>query len=463
MRAKALFPGQMLAFFLGSAVNGGLVGAVGPSMHEIGLKTGLSSSDLGQAVMLNRVAKLVGSFLSMAYARLVEEGQTEVPPRLLLTVTSAICAACAFALATMQSNQAVLQAALCASGLAYGFSDSTMTLLTVWANRSPAQQRTQVALLNLGFTVGALLSPTVIAISLRVGGTVYAGFYAVAILAAVTGAAFLICVHLPLFARVSPSDSRSEEATDEGSEGAYPSWPAPPPPTASAASALCSAERLVLVSMTAVLFCVTGCEHAIATWLPSFGHHVGGIEHSEMAVMSAAYWSMICLGRIAWALISPSLSSGFPALAFDGALMLVSALLIADFGRSEVLSPPSGPQLRSSLQLWIGSIGLGFGCSSSLPCAITLPAEAKVELTPVRLLVLNLAGSAGETLLPYLIGLAFEQRRYTVLGTAVVLMELVVTGGTACAWWAARVQTARVASNPIPLEQTKLLHEDVEL
>ena len=62
------FHGQLIAFILGNAVNGGLVGAAGPSLHAMETATGLGQSDLGRTVMYNRVAKLVGSFLWMTYA-----------------------------------------------------------------------------------------------------------------------------------------------------------------------------------------------------------------------------------------------------------------------------------------------------------------------------------------------------------------------------------------------------------
>ena len=85
------------------------------------------------------------------------------------------------------------------------------------------------------------------------------------------------------------------------------------------------------------------------------------------------------------------LTSGFPPLAFDAILMLLSSTLISEFAgghsrRHPILWHPSA-------LLWCGTLGLGFGCSSSLPCAITLPSEARVELTPLRLLCLNLSGS----------------------------------------------------------------------
>ena len=43
-----------------------------------------------------------------------------------------------------------------------------------------------------------------------------------------------------------------------------------------------------------------------------------------------------------------------------------------------------------------------------------------MQLSPVRLLILNLSGSAGEMLMPFLIGFAFERGRYGALGGALI-------------------------------------------
>ena len=150
---------------------------------------------------------------------------------------------------------------------------------------------------------------------------------------------------------------------------------------------------------------------------------------------------MICLGRILWALISAALTSGFPPLAFDGVLMLLSSTLITDFGRSSngTMAYNRGRSrhlvaFSPTATLWCGTLGLGFGCSSSLPCAITLPAEARVELTPMRLLCLNLSGSAGEMLLPYIIGLFFEAGQHWILGSVLVGLSALIVVCTAIAW-----------------------------
>ena len=102
------------------------------------------------------------------------------------------------------------------------------------------------------------------------------------------------------------------------------------------------------------------------------------------------------------------------------ALMLGSSLLIAGWGYG------AG---RSSAELWAGSLGLGFGLNSYV-VAITLPSEARVELTPLRLLVLNLGGTAGEMIVPFLLGHAFESHRYGALGASLVALTAGITNSS---------------------------------
>ena len=76
--------------------------------------------------------------------------------------------------------------------------------------------------------------------------------------------------------------------------------------------------------MVAVLGCVTGCEHSAANYLPSYGVNVGGIAPGVMAAMTSLYWSMISVGRLAWATLSATISSGWPVLFLDCGAMLVA-------------------------------------------------------------------------------------------------------------------------------------------
>ena len=431
---------QTLVYTLGSAVNGGLVGVAGPSLATISEETGLGNAALGRVVLMNRLTKLLGTFVWTAYARRLQKGRgVPVQPRMILACCATLISACAICIAKLRRSSLVLHIALAIAGLCYGVADSAMTLLTVWAFRTPTQQRFHVAMLNVGFTLGALLTPTIVAVALRVGSSCYVGFYALAGLA-LLATPFLLTSKAPPKAPPAMLEPTASDGGASGHQRGVEASRAGERPNARAGAAM-------IACMCAVLFCVTGAEHGLATWLPTYGHRVGNIDPAEMAFMSTGYWAMIAAGRIIWAAISGAISSGFPALAFDGVLMLIAAALVADFDAARATTPLPGSSL-----LWGGTLALGFGCSSSLPCAITLPSEAHVELTPVRMLLLNLAMSAGEMVMPFVIGLAFERAHYHALGTSLVLLETAVTASTAIAWRIASAARRRHAGTDDEIE-----------
>lgn len=408
-----------LLFSIANSINGGLVGAVGPSLLTLKDHTGLSDAALGRLVLVNRLAKLGGTALWTLYARSLEanghRNKTEFPaPKVLLSLCLLTAAACALSIASpaLRSSPKALQVALAIFGVTYGITDPAFTMLTIWSlHSSPTQQRTHIGYLNAGYTLGALATPAIVAIALSFGGDCYACFYA---LAAASGlASFALAL----------SPAASHEAT-------LP----PPPPAASAGvdghKALVAEPRhahAIVASMACVLFCVTGCEHGVATWLPTYGQRVGGVPVRASSMISSSYWAMICLGRVIWAAASHLVTSGFAVLGADATTMLVSALAFFLFSVSS-----------AQWLLWAGALTMAVGFASSLPCAITLPAEAGVRITPPRLLAMSLAGSAGEMLVPFLLGTAFDRGMYDAFAVTFAILPLTVLVATGVAYRAAR-------------------------
>lgn len=419
---------QPLAFCLVFAINGGLVGAIGPSLLELQSNTGLGEAALGRAVMINRLTKLAGVFTWTSIGQRVQAGKVPLSAaKRLIAASTLVVALCTTVLCCARKSAAALQAALAVAGVSYGISDTAVTQLTLWSYAGPQEQRTQVALLNAAFTVGCALAPAVVAASLQLGGSCYASFAVLAALSVIT-TAVLICTPLamrepprsPPAAKVHVEDPRDPPAVETASTRA----------TSRVMSKVASRTartraRFVISAMCTVLFCVTGCEHGVGTWLPAFGSRVGHLDPAAMAVMSSAYWSTVCAGRVSWAALSMVVSSGWPVLFSDSSLMLIAALFFARF--SSAAAPSVGT-------LWSGTLLLALGFASSLPCALTLPTEARVEITPARLLALNLAGSAGEMLCPYALGLAFERGQYWALGYGAGALQVLILTATLAAW-----------------------------
>eukprot|EP00316_Scyphosphaera_apsteinii_P011899 CAMPEP_0119339256 /NCGR_PEP_ID=MMETSP1333-20130426/97897_1 /TAXON_ID=418940 /ORGANISM="Scyphosphaera apsteinii, Strain RCC1455" /LENGTH=440 /DNA_ID=CAMNT_0007350749 /DNA_START=226 /DNA_END=1548 /DNA_ORIENTATION=+ len=384
----------------------------------IGIATGLSSAALGRAVFINRCSKLLGTFFWTAYARTLQEDRdVMLPPRIVLCSCLLVSAACALAIASpvVRGSALVLQTSLALFGISYGFTDPGFTLLTIWKlHDSARQQRTHVAYLNAGYTLGALMAPALLAVSLSTGGSCYFCFYALAALACAAAFCLAVSPATSHEALIIPARRAKRVVQQRDSDTSDPAY-----------------APKVIGAMALVLFCVTGCEHGVATWLPTFGHIVSGVPLSAMALMSSTFWGAICTGRLAWAALSDRVTSGWRVLILDASVMLISAFFFILFAANT----DSGGQ---TWQLWVGAIGLGLGFASSLPCAITLPSEAHVTVTPSRLFAMNLGGSAGEMFLPFLFGAAFDQGWYAVFGPSLVAMQVTVLSATAFAWHSAR-------------------------
>lgn len=246
-----------LAFSAAHTINGGLVGLLGPALPTFQSSTGLSQAGLGRAVLINRLSKLAGTFAWTLYARRLERRDLRVPPpRVLLASCMVAAAGCALAIAApaLRSSPLALQASLAAFGAAYGFTDPGFTLLTLWSlHGRPTEQRTHIGYLNAGYTLGALATPALVAVSLAAGGDVYACFYALsasATLAAIALAATTAASH----AAVVPPRRSATATAPATSKAAH----APEP----------QGSSVVVTCMAVVLFAVTGCEHGTATWLP---------------------------------------------------------------------------------------------------------------------------------------------------------------------------------------------------
>jgi hypothetical protein len=447
---------QVHAFTLGNTLNGGLVGALGPSISTFQASTGLDQGALARTIMLNRAAKLCGTFMWAFYAERLQRRKEMygITPKRLLTAVTAIEVLCALSIVGFRSSAFVLQAALIVFGWCYGFTDSGFSLVTVWAERGdPKGMRTQVAMLNAGFTAGAVLTPAVISLALRRGGTSYPCFVVLALLAAFSGMTLAACQVLPGGAppkqqlaegRDEGRDEGREKGRDEGRDEAMAREGAPPAATSDAAVSPPGPPRgagitwrghLIVSCMLTCLFCATGTEHAVGTWLPTLGTAYGGISPATMATMSSFFWATICAGRVGWWVLSQLITSAWPVLFLDGLAMLLAGVLFA------LYSPARGPGL-----LWSACLLLGLGCASSLPCALTMPAEASLTLTPAMLTALNLAGTLGEMLAPYCIGLLLQRGWYQSVGLAVVAMMVALMSATAVAWAAAATAGSHAAA-----------------
>ena len=351
---------QTLILSLSTAVNGGLVGSVGPCLHAMQASTGLDPEMLGRSVLFNRLLKLLGTLVCTVYMRSLQREQLfRFPPHWVLATCMGIASVACTGIYGMRSNAAVLQFALMICGLIYGFTDTAVTQLTLWSVTDPREQRTHVAILNAGFTLGAVIAPAVVAASLTAGGSAYICFIVLASLAALA-AVSAMSVESPSIYRTRCCPAPAQNAKNVTTRNVSPSnhGQAPSQPAES------KHARLIVAAMMVVLACVTGCEHSAANYLPTYGQQVGGIAPCVMAMMASTYWAMISVGRFAWAALSATVPSGWPVLFLDGTAMLLGGICFVGF----YVSP------RHTALLWAGTAILGAGIPTHPYSSLLIPA-----------------------------------------------------------------------------------------
>ena len=115
-------------YFCIMAINGGMIGAFGPSMQMLQRATGLAEAELGKMVMQNRLSKLVGTLIWCAYAKHLQEQQrrgrmANRQPHKLFAGLMVFTATMSLVMGHLVSSKGALHFALVAWGLVYGLSD----------------------------------------------------------------------------------------------------------------------------------------------------------------------------------------------------------------------------------------------------------------------------------------------------------------------------------------------------
>uniref|UniRef100_A0A7S3B538 Major facilitator superfamily (MFS) profile domain-containing protein n=1 Tax=Haptolina ericina TaxID=156174 RepID=A0A7S3B538_9EUKA len=193
--------------------NGGLVGALGPSLESFERATGLSEAAMGRLVMQNRIAKVIGVGIWTIYMKRFGT-RSWLRPHWVIGM-AVLCVAISNAvIAHMQNFVVAIRCALIVAGLSYGISDSGTVQLTLYRwNHSDRHQRTAVAVLNMAFTVGALATPILVALSLRLYGHSHLAFDAITVVALIEA------VLLPFY---SSPNHPANQMTNEQAGGLRP-------------------------------------------------------------------------------------------------------------------------------------------------------------------------------------------------------------------------------------------------
>ena len=100
-----------------------------------------------------------------------DETESVWKPHLMVAACTLLSALCSASIARFTESPLIFQLALAVSGFVYGVTDNGVTMLTLWRwAHNSWRQRVDVAMLNAGFTIGALLTPMLVAVTMHGAG-----------------------------------------------------------------------------------------------------------------------------------------------------------------------------------------------------------------------------------------------------------------------------------------------------
>ena len=369
-----------------------------------------------------------------------------------------------------------LQVAMLVSGFSYGVTDTACnTLCLATWHGTPARQRGYVALINAMFTIGAFVTPVLVAASLHyLNGVVWPAFHLLCALAMGT-AATLACLRDPPASEAAdpPEDTGTDVEMEELSSclggrvsevltsdndslrvrAASPTWRGV---RESGRLDRCNNYSEPRGTHSKVFLEDSGGDSdggfsghstrsfgfiaGFATRSPAhrrwvlmvstcmIGFFANGCEHAVATWLSPYGVRRCAVSEEAMAIMTSNFWSTMAAGRCAWAMfstMILSTWPVLFFNGACCLLSCLLFNAQSERLLWVGAMGAGVGVSSTFPALVTLAAELGIEMTPKMLATLQLTASGGEMAVPFLIGLLFQYRLYHCFAASNTIMQAI--------------------------------------
>ncbi len=343
-----------MAYFLAFFVVGLTTASFGPAIPGFAAATGASLSEIGSIFVFHRLGYITGS---LGGGSLVDRFRGNAVTGAVLFVVAAGLAAVSAA-----GSLAILLGSILVIGFAQGIVEvgSNTGVLRLHGDGAGPYMNG----LHLSFGVGAMVSPLILALALRVFGKTSPGFLALSLLAAVAG-------H-HIFRLPSSGTERDRGAGEEGGG---------------------SAPAVVFFAL--LLFLTIAGESGFAGWVYSYAIRTGLAGPGTAGLITSAFWAFLTLGRLS--------GIGLVRILGAGKLLLLNVAGAAAAGFLFLLFPGTVGMLWAAVAL------LGFSQASIVPAAFTLAGETRI-LTGFVAGLFVAASSTGGMIYPWLIGRFFDSR-----------------------------------------------------
>lgn len=191
----------------------------------------------------------------------------------------------------------------------------------------------------------------------------------------------------------------------------------------------------VLAGFSAVFFLYAGVETGTGAWESSF-LVAGGHPHTQAAAFTALYWAGLTIGRIVLPLVG---------LRMSPKLLVTLCVVLSICGLGMTMLPGLGP---------IGFAITGFAIGPIFPTTFVWMAKT-LPTSPTAGSILLTAGTAGNTVLPAMIGLTVGLFSPLVIPLTIMMIGLAMLVAIQLTQRVSRARPAPVP--PEPLDQSRLL------
>jgi FHS family Na+ dependent glucose MFS transporter 1 len=172
-----------------------------------------------------------------------------------------------------------------------------------------------------------------------------------------------------------------------------------------------SANVLLFGLITIFLLVYVGSESAYGAYLHTYASLHLNFAKDIAAYLNSIYWASFAFGRLCGIPLSIKLS----------ALQMIFLDLIGCIGSLTLIFIFN----KSSLILWIGSILYGLSIASIYPSVIAFT-EKYVSITGKRMSILAAGGSAGDALIPLLIGYSMNSKYIGSIGFILISLTVII-------------------------------------
>ncbi|CAF4768554.1 unnamed protein product, partial [Rotaria socialis] len=159
--------------------------------------------------------------------------------------------------------------------------------------------------------------------------------------------------------------------------------------------------------MTIFILLYVGGESAFGAYIHTYASLHLNFKKDIAAYLNSVFWASFTFSRFCGVVLSIKFS----------AIQMLMTDLIGCIGSMSLLLILN----KSSLILWIGSVLFGLSVGSIYPSAIAFT-EKQIPLTGRRISILSVGGSAGDAVIPLLIGYMINPKLLGPIGFILILL-----------------------------------------